>query len=57
MVDPGPSKHTVSKKDKPTGGIKLKKSIAKKTKPKDIESNGELQPDQCTFRSTLTIVP
>ena len=57
MVDPGPSKHTVSKKDKPTGGVKLKKSIAKKTKPKDTESNGELQPNQCTFRSTLTIVP
>ena len=57
MVDPGTSKHTVSKKDKSTGGVKLKKSIAKKTKPKDGESNGELPPDQCTFRSILTIVP
>ena len=28
------------KKEKPTGGVKLKKSIAKKTKPKDTESNG-----------------
>ena len=41
IVDPGTSKHTLSKKDKPTGGVKLKKSIAKKTKPKDYESNGE----------------
>ena len=29
-----------SKKEKPTGGVKLKKSLAKKTKPKDAESNG-----------------
>ena len=41
IVDPTASKNTVSKKDKPTGGVKLKKSIAKKTKPKGVESNGE----------------
>lgn len=44
IVDPAASKNT-SKKDKPTGGVKLKKSIAKKSKPKDIESNGESRPD------------
>lgn len=41
LVDTGASKNTISKKDKPTGGVKLKKSITKKTKPKDTESNGE----------------
>lgn len=41
IVDPAVSKNTVTKKEKPTGGVKLKKSIAKKTKPKDTESNGE----------------
>ena len=41
IVDPGTGKNTLSKKDKPTGGVKLKKSIAKKAKPKDTESNGE----------------
>ena len=46
LVEPGAGKNFVSKKDKPTGGVKLKKSIAKKTKPKDTESNGELRPDQ-----------
>ena len=40
LVDPGPGKNSMPKKDKPTGGVKLKKSIAKKTKPKDAESNG-----------------
>ena len=36
-----------SKKEKPTGSIKLKKSIAKKTtKPKDTESNGRFGPLQ-----------
>ena len=33
-----PKKET--KKEKATGGIKLKKSLVKKTKPKDTESNG-----------------
>lgn len=55
-VEPGAGKILVSKKDKPTGGVKLKKSIAKKTKPKDAESNGELRPDQCTFNPILTFV-
>lgn len=54
LVDPGAGKNSISKKDKPTGGVKLKKSIAKKTKPKDVESNGELRPDQCTVRLIIT---
>lgn len=45
IADPGTSKPAGSKKDKPTGGVKLKKSIAKKTKPKDTENNGELRPN------------
>ena len=49
LVEPGAGKNLVSKKDKPTGGVKLKKSIAKKTKPKDSESNGKSPPDHCTF--------
>ena len=40
LVEPGPGKNSMTKKEKPTGGVKLKKSIAKKTKPKDAESNG-----------------
>ncbi len=54
IVDPTASKKTASKKEKPTGGVKLKKSIAKKTKPKDTESNGEPQPNHYTFDSILT---
>lgn len=46
LVEPGASKNSLSKKDKATGGVKLKKSIAKKTKPKDTESNGESRPDR-----------
>ena len=53
IVDPGTNKPAVSKKDKPTGGVKLKKSIAKKTKPKDTENIGELRPDQCSFDSSI----
>ena len=55
LVDPSTSKKSVSKKDKPTGGVKLKKSIAKKTKPKDtiIESNGESSPDKRAFGFTI----
>ena len=53
LVDPATSKPALSKKDKPTGGVKLKKSIAKKTKPKDTESNGELQTDQYTSHSII----
>ena len=49
LVEPGAGKNLISKKDKPTGGVKLKKSIAKKTKPKDTETNGESQPNQCTY--------
>ncbi|MCJ1453015.1 hypothetical protein MMC28_003360 [Mycoblastus sanguinarius] len=40
LVDPVAGKKLPPKKDKVTGGVKLKKSIAKKTKPKDTESNG-----------------
>ena len=50
IVDPAVSKNTTSKKEKPTGGVKLKKSIAKKTKPKEAESNGE-SPSGDTFIS------
>lgn len=53
LVDPGTGKNLVPKKDKPTGGVKLKKSIAKKTKPKDTESNGESPLDQRTFYLTI----
>ena len=53
IVDAGTSKPPVSKKDKPTGGVKLKKSITKKTKPKDTENNGELRPHQCTSCSSI----
>lgn len=49
LVDPGAGKNSLSKKEKPTGGVKLKKSIAKKTKPKDIESKGESRSEQCTL--------
>ena len=41
LVDLAAGKIPVAKKEKPTGGVKLKKSIAKKTKPKDAEGNGE----------------
>lgn len=54
LVDPGASKISGSKKDKPTGGVKLKKSIAKKTKPKDTESNGKSRLDQCTLNPART---
>lgn len=40
LVDPGVGRNSTSKKEKPTGGVKLKKSIAKKSKPKDTEGNG-----------------
>lgn len=46
LVDPGVGRNSTSKKEKPTGGVKLKKSIAKKSKPKDTEGNGESRPDQ-----------
>ena len=54
LVEPGAGKNLVPKKDKPTGGVKLKKSMAKKTKPKDIESNGESRPEQCKFCVAIT---
>ena len=53
IVDPSSVKNKIPKKEKPTGGVKLKKSIAKKTKPKDIEGNGESSPDRCTYASVL----
>ena len=54
LVDPVVGKNSVSKKDKPIGGVKLKKSIVKKTKPRDTESNGESRPDQCTVYIAIT---
>jgi len=42
LVDPAAAGKLLSKKDKVPGTVKLKKSIAKKTKPKDGEGNGEL---------------
>ncbi len=41
LVDPAAGK-VLPKKDKASGALKLKKSIAKKTKPKDGEGNGKL---------------
>ena len=38
--EPNVGKRPPAKKEKITGGVNLKKSIAKKTKPKDTESNG-----------------
>lgn len=43
MQEPSSTKKSVPKKEKITGGVSLKKSLAKKTKPKDTESNGEPQ--------------
>lgn len=44
LQEPSASKKPLSKKDKLAGGVNLKKSIAKKAKPKDTESNGKLEP-------------
>ncbi|KAL9104984.1 MAG: hypothetical protein Q9163_000156 [Psora crenata] len=41
FADAASASKRLPKKEKPNGAVKLKKSIAKKTKPKDIESNGE----------------
>ena len=54
IVDPGAGKNKLSKKEKPTGGVKLKKSIAKKTKPKDIEGNSESRPHQSSLIQSST---
>lgn len=43
LQEPSAGKKPPAKKDKITGGVNLKKSIAKKTKPKDTESNGKLK--------------
>lgn len=40
LQEPSAGKKPPAKKEKITGGVNLKKSIAKKTKPKDTESNG-----------------
>lgn len=40
FADTAGGKKLPSKKEKLNGSVKLKKSIAKKTKPKDAESNG-----------------
>lgn len=52
LVDPVAGKSSISKKDKPTGGVKLKKSIAKKTKHRDTLSNGESRPNQLHLLSS-----
>ena len=41
MVDPGSAKKLPPKKEKITGGVKLKKSMAKKMRPKDAENSGK----------------
>jgi len=43
LQEPGAGKKPQSKKDKITGGVNLKKSIAKKTNRKDAENNSELE--------------
>lgn len=51
LQEPSASKKPPAKKDKVTGGVNLKKSIAKKAKPKDNESNGEQGfPDSVDYR-------
>ena len=52
LQEPSAGKKPLAKKDKVTGGVNLKKSIAKKTKPKDTESNGELNVSMVTTMST-----
>lgn len=42
LQEPIAGKKAPTKKEKMTGGVNLKKSIAKKTKPKDAETNGRL---------------
>ena len=42
LADPITAGKLLPKKDKSSGPLKLKKSIAKKTKPKDGEGVGEL---------------
>lgn len=44
LQEPNDGKKPSVKKEKVTGGVNLKKSIAKKSKPKDTESNGKLRP-------------
>ena len=41
FADATSANRLLPKKEKQNGAVKLKKSIAKKTKPKDSESNGE----------------
>ena len=53
LQEPSATKKSTSKKEKATGGVNLKKSIAKKTKPKENEGNGELDLDTW---STLTVM-
>ena len=43
IPEPSAGKKPPAKKDKVTGGVNLKRSIAKKSKPKDIDSNGEME--------------
>ncbi len=42
LQEPSAGKKPPVKKEKVTGGVNLKKSIAKKTRPKDAESNGKI---------------
>lgn len=43
LQEPTSGKKPPPKQSKPIGGVDLKKKIAKKTKPKDTESNGRLK--------------
>ena len=52
LQEPSAGKKPPNKKDKVTGGVNLKKSIAKKTKPTDVESNGELNIPKSTTTFT-----
>ncbi len=53
LQEPSDSKKPLPKKDKITGGVNLKKSIAKKSKPKDTDSNGELGLLHTTIMSVI----
>ena len=52
LADPAAAGKLLPKKDKTSGPLKLKKSIAKKTKPKDGEGNGRLYSNYLTTITT-----
>jgi hypothetical protein len=49
LQEPTSGKKPPPKQSKPVGGVDLKKKIAKKTKPKDTESNGRLKLAVCSM--------